>query len=120
MPEQPLRVFVAMPGTEMGPNASYKKPAAVEVRKDPADWWRRFDLADALLFSGETAEARTAYDAAISLVPEHRRKDVLGTVLGPMRDLITVQILQGDLLAEVEHVIATMEDAIRDGSRAPA
>jgi Flp pilus assembly protein TadD len=86
-----------------------------EVRKNPADWWRRFDLADALLFSGETAEARTTYDAAIKLVTNDQRKDVLSTVLGPMRDLITAQVLKGDLLAEVEHIITTMEDAIRDG-----
>jgi len=31
MPEEPLRVFVAMPGTEMGPNAKYKKPEIVKA-----------------------------------------------------------------------------------------
>ena len=30
MPEQPLRIFVAMPGTDMGPNASYKEPESVK------------------------------------------------------------------------------------------
>lgn len=86
-----------------------------EVRKNPTNWWRRFDLADAPLFSGETSEALTTYDAAIKLVTNDQRKDVLSTVLGPMRDLITAQVLKGDLLAEVEHIITMMDDAIRDG-----
>jgi pimeloyl-ACP methyl ester carboxylesterase len=28
---QPLRIFVAMPGTDMGPNASYRKPESVKA-----------------------------------------------------------------------------------------
>jgi hypothetical protein len=38
------------------------------------------------------------------------------SALGPMRDLVAAKVLQDDLLAEVEHVITVMEDAIRDGS----
>ncbi len=82
------------------------------VQQEPDDWWRRFDLGDALLFSGATAEARDVYEQAISLVPEHQRKDVLGSVLGPMTDLITAQVLDGDLLAEVKYVIALIERAM--------
>jgi tetratricopeptide (TPR) repeat protein len=80
------------------------------VQQEPTDWWRRLDLGDALLFSGETTEARTVYEEAINLIPGYERKDVLGSFLNPMREIIRAQVLDGELLAEVENVIAIMEN----------
>jgi Flp pilus assembly protein TadD len=82
------------------------------VQQKPVDWWRRFDLGDALLFSGASTEARGVYGQAINLIPEDQRKDALGSVLGPLADLITAQVLDGDLLAEVKYVVAMIERAM--------
>jgi len=79
------------------------------VQQKPVDRWRRFDLGDALLFSGAATEARGVYGQAINLIPEDQRKDTLGSVLGPLADLITAQVLDGDLLAEVKYVVAMIE-----------
>jgi hypothetical protein len=60
------------------------------------------------------------YTAAIRLVSKERRQDVFGAVLGPMRDLMRAQIMQDSLLAEVEHIIATMEDLVRGADMMPS
>jgi tetratricopeptide (TPR) repeat protein len=78
------------------------------AKKTPEDYWRRFDLADALLFSGDYQGAHSAYDDAIDLVPADRRRDVFGSVLGPLRDYITAGVLDSEVLEEVKKVIAKL------------
>jgi hypothetical protein len=86
------------------------------VQQEPDDYWRKFDLADALLFSAEYEEADKAYDDAITAVPSDERGDTINSVLGPFRDYLTADVVHGDLLVELKKVIAKLEDAVPDSS----
>lgn len=81
------------------------------MEEDPGDYWRLFDLADALLFSGGYEESRTFFDKAIELVPADERKDKLLSVLGPLRDYLAAGVLSGDLLIQVEGTVKKLEAA---------
>lgn len=78
------------------------------VQQAPEDYWRRFDLADALLFSGDYSEAHLAYDAAVRLVPDDQQNDTIASVLGPLMNYTTAGILTGELLEEVKKVITKL------------
>ncbi|CAG1023213.1 partial Magnetosome protein MamA, partial [Methylococcales bacterium] len=86
------------------------------VQQTPEDYWRRFDLADALLFSGDYGEAHSVYDDAVRLVPNDQRKDTITSVLGPLTDYITAGILDGGLLEEVNKVITNLSAAASKAS----
>jgi tetratricopeptide (TPR) repeat protein len=75
------------------------------------DYWRRFDLADALLLSGDHEGGRTVYKEGVDLVPVDQRRDVLGSVLGPLHDYIAAGVLRGELLDNVKKTIADLEAA---------
>jgi len=79
------------------------------VQQTPEDYWRRFDLADALLFSGNYGEAHCVYDDAVHLVPDEQRNDTIASVLGPLNSYATAGILDGPLLEEVKKVIAKLD-----------
>lgn len=81
------------------------------VEEDPKDYWRLFDLADALLFSAEYEESRTTFCKAIDLIPTQERKDTLLSVLGPLKDYLTAEVLQSELKLEVEKIVNKMETA---------
>ncbi len=86
------------------------------VQQNPKDYWNKFNLADALLFSGNYAEANLLYDDAISAVPISEREDALrNTVLGPLKGYIAASVLDGELLIEVKKVIMKLETAISAG-----
>lgn len=82
-----------------------------EVEEKPDDVWRKFDLADALLFSGQYVEGREVMTLAVEAVPRERRPDTLNSVLGPLRGYLKAGVLSGDLLAQVESVVAQLEAA---------
>ena len=110
----PLRIFVAMPGTDMGPHATYKNPESVKenlLKPVADDYWRLFDLADALLFSGEPEESVTLFNRAVGLVPIDERKDKLLSVLGPLRDYLAAGVLNEPLRGKVEEVVNGLESA---------
>jgi hypothetical protein len=75
------------------------------TQQAPTDYWRKFDLADALLFSGMYIEAQIKYDEALNLVQEKRRDSVIASVLGPMKDFIAAGVLDTEPAAEVASVI---------------
>lgn len=83
------------------------------VQQAPTDYWRRFDLADALLFSGNYDDAHAAYDEAIAMVPEVERVDVVGSVLGPLMNYVTADLLDTKLLGEARNVIEKLESAAK-------
>ncbi len=67
------------------------------VSDDPTDSWRKFDLADSHLFSGDYDTAATLYADAIDSVPEKHKQSVLSTVIGPLQQLLLLDVLSGDL-----------------------
>jgi tetratricopeptide (TPR) repeat protein len=79
------------------------------AQESPKDYWRRFDLADALLFSGELTQALDAFDDAIALVPVEARANTLTSVLGPLRNYVTAGVLDETLLAHVNIIIQKLE-----------
>lgn len=81
------------------------------VEEDPTDYWRLFDLADALLFSGEYEEAQAVFDKAIELIPIEEREDKLLSVLGPLRDYLTAGVLNAALRVQVEEIVNKLETA---------
>jgi tetratricopeptide (TPR) repeat protein len=81
------------------------------VEEDPRDYWRLFDLADALLFSGQYEDAQDFFNTAIALVPIEERKDKLLSVLGPLRDYLTADVLNGTLRVQVEETVNKLEAA---------
>jgi tetratricopeptide (TPR) repeat protein len=85
-----------------------------KVDEDPKDYWRHFDLADALLFCGcgQHDEALQVFDRAVELVPKERRKDTLQSVLGPLQDYLLAGVLQGALEEEVKRVVGRLEASI--------
>ena len=81
------------------------------VEKKPDDYWRRFDLADALLFSQQYDEAYEVITDAIEVVPKEKRTDTIASVLGPLRDYLTADVVSGDLRVQVERIIDTLQAA---------
>lgn len=80
------------------------------VKLAPMDYWRHFDLADALLFSGDYEKAMEVFSRAVELIPMEVRKDTLTSVLGPLQNYLTANVLKDDLLVEVKKVVETLED----------
>ena len=64
------------------------------------------------MFSDEYGNAHEAYDAAIKSVPEEQRGDALASVLGPLKNYSTAEVLSGQLLEEVKKVIERLEVVI--------
>ncbi len=83
------------------------------VQQTPDDYWRRFDLADALLFSGEYAEADTAFDDAVDAVPDDEKADTIASVIGPLRNYQIAEVLDGALRDEVDKVIDKLKARIK-------
>lgn len=81
------------------------------VEEEPNDYWRRFDLADALLFSEQYDEASRVIRDAIKFVPEEQRKDTMTSVLGPLRDYLNADVVDGTLRNRVEGIIGELEAA---------
>jgi hypothetical protein len=81
------------------------------VEEDTNDYWRLFDLADTLLFSGEPEESQTLFNRAVGLVPIDERKDKLLSVLGPLRDYLAAGVLNEPLRGKVEGVVNELESA---------
>lgn len=81
------------------------------VEEEPDDYWRRFDLADALLFSQQYDEAYKVITDAIEVVPKDKRTDTITSVLGPLRNYLTADVVSGDLRVQTERIINTLEAA---------
>lgn len=75
------------------------------VQESPNDFWRMFDLADALLFSGDAEEAYQFYNRAVDLIPKDERKDKLDSVINPFKDFIAANILDENQMAKVQKVV---------------
>jgi tetratricopeptide (TPR) repeat protein len=81
------------------------------VDDNPKDYWRRFDLADALLFSGGYEESNKVLGNAINIIPEDERRDTVSTVLGPMQDYLNADVLDNILRVEIEKAVKMLEAA---------
>ncbi len=80
-----------------------------EAEENSGDGWRQFDLADALLFSGNFDEAHEAYARGIAVLPEDERTDTIRSVLGPLQDFLTADVLAGDFRINVGMAVETLK-----------
>jgi tetratricopeptide (TPR) repeat protein len=79
------------------------------------DPWRRFDLADAHLFSGDYANANQLYEDAICTVPNEHCRSYLKSVIEPLQELLTLDVLTGKLKSSVEAVSKLIDGRIQTG-----
>jgi hypothetical protein len=86
------------------------------VQEKTEDFWRTFDLADTLLFSGKSAEAFEEFDKAVALVRPEARRNVFSSVLGPLQNFITAEVLSGQLAEDVKTVIEKLQAASKAAS----
>jgi tetratricopeptide (TPR) repeat protein len=85
-----------------------------KVRKDPKDYWEIFNLGEIHLFSGEFTEAEETYKKGVAAIPIDVREDKIRSVLGPFRDYVKAEVLDGELLSHVEKLIKYLE-SVRNG-----
>jgi tetratricopeptide (TPR) repeat protein len=85
------------------------------ITQKPEDPWRRFDLADTHLFSGDHAKAKDFYIDAIKIIKNEYRRSYLITVVGPFHELLAIDALSGDLKSSVEDVAKMIDGLIQTG-----
>jgi hypothetical protein len=78
----------------------------------PNDYWCRFDLAEAMLFSSDKIkEIKQLFSATVSMVPKHHRKFDLETIAGPLRDYKIANVVSGNRLNGVDFFIGELRKA---------
>ena len=77
----------------------------IVLKQDPTDYWRRFDLADSCLLSGKIDEGCHLYRQAIESVPETRRQSVLSSVITPLREFLSFDVLDTPIAVAVQQII---------------
>jgi tetratricopeptide (TPR) repeat protein len=83
----------------------------VAVTDAPDDFWRQFDLAEALLFVGSYDEAKRVWRRAIDLVPGPERRDRLSSVLSPLMAYLDAGVVTGPTKSAVEMFVADLRTA---------
>jgi len=83
------------------------------VSQDPNDPWRRFDLADAHLFSGELANAKRLYKEAIDIIPNQHCESYLTSVAGPLKELIAIDVVTGKLKTSITGILKLIDNRIK-------
>jgi len=82
------------------------------IEENPRDYWRYFDLVDALLFSGEYEEAHSVLNNAIKLLPDDRRQDIITSVVSPLRNYLTAGVAKATLSTEIKKIVDKLEVAV--------
>jgi tetratricopeptide (TPR) repeat protein len=85
---------------------AYPDPPA---SRDP---WKGFDLADTLLLTGQVEEGLDELRSAVDLTDPHNREASLASVIAPLRDYLTLDVLDGPTAAGVRAAIDLCENAI--------
>lgn len=75
---------------------------------DSYDVWKKFDLADALFFSGEYPAARDQYTTAFDEIPQEERAYFVGVAMAPFRELIALAVLPAELQSRAEQLIQSV------------
>lgn len=86
------------------------------VTQNQDDPWRRFDLADSHLFSSDSSKARDLYLEAIKTIPREHCQSYLTSVVGPLHELLKLEVLSGDLKSRGEEIAKMINDRIQSGN----
>jgi hypothetical protein len=84
---------------------------AFRVDEAPDDYWRRFDLADTFLLSGDPARGVELYQEAMARVPVEHSRSVFTTAAGPLRDLLAADVLNAETQTGVRAVLDLLRTA---------
>lgn len=94
------------------------RKALKELEKNPGNpelidkaSWRLFDHADTLLLSGKIEEGKLRYQQGLELVNPTERKSVLSSVISPLKNFLTANVLEEDIKKDVKDVIDKLESA---------
>jgi hypothetical protein len=86
------------------------------VNQEPEDPWRRFDLAESHLFSEDFSKVNELYKDGIKLVRQEHRKSYLSSVIGPLKEILALEVLSFDLKRRVEDICKLLEEHMQAGS----
>jgi len=110
-----LLLSAAEPGKRDAALAELRKLgflARFEVRERSDDPWKRFDLADTLLLTGRVDDGLEELRAGIELIDPLNRESYLTSVVGPLRDFLDTDVLDGVTADGVSRAIEISERAI--------
>jgi hypothetical protein len=79
--------------------------------EEPNNYWCRFDLAEALLFSGKRKMAQQTFLSTVCMVPTYLRKFDLETVSRPLKDYKNADVIDGNVLEGVDFFIEELRRA---------
>ena len=82
-----------------------------QVEEKSDDFWRRFDLADSYLLSGDVAEGCRLYDEAMKEVPPEYRRSTFSSVAGPLEELRAAGVLDDPLKAAIDEILGKLNPA---------
>jgi tetratricopeptide (TPR) repeat protein len=85
------------------------------VSQEPNDPWKRFDLADAHLFSGDIANAKQLYKEAIASIPNKHCQSYLTSVAGPLKELIEIDVVTGKLKTGLGGILTMIDKEVQSG-----
>lgn len=109
-----------------------RPPALTELRKlenlaryeayapERPDPWKLIDLADTLLLTGRTDAGLAELRAAIELIDPAERESYLTSAVGPLRDFLTVDVLDEPTAAGVREAVRICTEAIKAAQTGPA
>lgn len=98
--------------TAMAQFAKVKPLCEFNVSDDPLDPWRRFDLAEACLISGDFQNGYDLYKEAIGVVPQKYRESYLSSVLSPFDELLILEVVSGELKKSIKKVCGLLRKEI--------
>jgi hypothetical protein len=64
-----------------------------------------FDLADSYLLQGEIAASHQLYKEAVEAIPPDNSKSVLSSVIAPLEDIISIEVLEEQIKTNMQHIV---------------
>lgn len=80
-----------------------------KFHEKPNDYWIRFDLADAYLLGSLEEESLDHYREAISLIPPAHRNSVISSVIGPLKNILDMNVVQDNTAGYISEILEILE-----------
>lgn len=85
---------------------------AFETLESPDDYWRALDLADALLYQGNTEASLAQYQRAVAAIPQRKRPDVLRSPQSTLLELQRAGALPAGMGPTANVILRELDSAI--------
>ena len=83
----------------------------LDLKKNAEDYWTWFDHADSFLLSGDVDKGSRLYQDAVRLVPLEYRESVLSSVVFPLTNLLSADVLDDAVKVAVQKIIEDLKAA---------